>query len=584
MEFLKSFSDTVFQVFPDKGTGYAKVFERYDEAEFKRLNKDGYGIYFTPNGFKGGRKAENLVSINAVYADLDVAKEGGKGNKQPIIKALLTDKLVPNFIIDTKNGVQAIWLIEKTTNKDLCVKVMKGIIEWSKKFGCMGDKVYDLTRVLRLPDYYHMKGEPYMCTAEKHTDDILPIEFMEEAFPYEEKVTVQAPVENNYKKNDVSLEIDRLDFEELIIRAFASVGRTASFTPGWQLVLDGRKTGTHRGKTGDCDFLASNSHEPFVGNRITATADILGVTNKEARAWIVEEYGLKRVATTRAFKKAEAAQEENSKEGYAVDEDHTVYTWGTEGLDREITPIEGGQLNFITGSTGMGKTTFSFFVAMANAKLGRKVLYLSLEQSASGIKDRLARTTAGIPKWEWRDRKTIPEKKKRMFREKIDELNSLENLELYGFGKNAKATLDNIFHVIEDRKPDLVFIDNFDDIALESSNEYAEQNSTVIRLKDFAQGSWTPLCVLHHRNSKSLVKGIGQARGSGKISDTAWSFLKCWRDWVPGEKKDNATFMVQHEKDRNFGTHSLATIYWQNGTFHDTYTEEPTETAFWQNK
>jgi hypothetical protein len=42
--------------------------------------------------------------------------------------------------------------------------------------------------------------------------------------------------------------------------------------------------------------------------------------------------------------------------------------------------------------------------------------------------------------------------------------------------------------------------------------------------------------------------------------------------------------MIQHEKDRNFGTHSLATIYWQNGTFHDTYTEEPTETGYWQNK
>ena len=128
-----------------------------------------------------------------------------------------------------------------------------------------------------------------MCTAEKHTDDILPIEFMEEAFPYEEKVTVQAPAENNYKKNDVSLEIDRLDFQELIIRAFASVGRTASFDAQKRLTLDGRLTGTHQGKTGDGDFLASSSHEPFTGNRITATSDILGITNKEARAWIVEE-------------------------------------------------------------------------------------------------------------------------------------------------------------------------------------------------------------------------------------------------------------------------------------------------------
>jgi len=118
MEFLNSFSNTVFQVFPDKGTGYAKIFERYDEAEFKRLNKDGRGIYFTPNGFKGGRKAENLVSINAVYADLDVAKEGGKGDKQPSKNALLKDKIIPNSIIDTKKGIQAIWLNEKTTNKD----------------------------------------------------------------------------------------------------------------------------------------------------------------------------------------------------------------------------------------------------------------------------------------------------------------------------------------------------------------------------------------------------------------------------------------------------------------------------------
>ena len=615
MRFLDYFPGHVFQVFKDNpgANGYAQVFTKCDEVKFRKLNEQGLGIYFTPNAFSAtdkerdelwgkrkvnksdasrptARNTEFLKKINAVYGDLDVAKEGEKVSPemlQRLARGLLHDKPKPNFIIQTKNGLQPIWLIEEDgideETQAKAVNVMEGIIEWSKGFGAKGDKVKDVARVLRLPGYNHMKGDPFMCQARKYHDEKYTLDVLSEAFPYVEKKSVYVAPSSDYKKNDTSLEIDRLDFQELIIRAFAATGRTASFDNQKRLVLDGRLTGTHQGKTGDGEFLASNSHEPFVGNRITATADILGVTNKEARAWIVEEYGLGEVLKNKKKSKAkEVVAKVMSREDKDVEEllaeletPGPMFTWGTKMLDKYITPIENDHLIFLAGLTNAGKTAFAFDMAYKNAKNGKKILFLSLEMSRKQIYKRVARSYAGISKSQWRDKASITEEQKAAYTSRLHSMNDTKNMVLLGFRHDQSPTVEAIFEVIEQVDPDFTIVDNFDLIWKDPNvSEYMGQNMTVDALMAKCHDQKRPVLVLHHKNAKSAKQGLGSNRGSGKIGDGCDISLGCSRTWEKDAADiDNARFVLEHEKDRDFGEFNSVDVYFQNGTFSDEYEE-----------
>lgn len=583
----------VYLLFHDKNKN-SKIYTFYehDKVFFKQKNAEGYGVFASVNDFEATseqmkeagvstmRNIKFLSKINAMFADLDIAKssDGLSIDERLTRKLKLYDAIMevcpPSRILQTANGLQPFWDLKDSNispeYQRRYVDVCNAIIEWSTGYGSLGDKVKDVTRVLRVPGYYHQKNEPFMVE-ELYSENLeYTLEDLEKAFAKyikPEKVYVP-PKSTNFKLNSVSRQIESLDIQEVAIRAFASIGRLASFDSKKRLILDGRLTGTHQGKTGDGQFLASSSHEPFTGNKITVVADILGTTNKEARKWIIEEFNI--TPANAKIKESLAATNEEKK--YSIDQKVKTYTWGTKGLDRAISPMEGGQLNLITGSTGMGKTTFSLDVAQKNANLGNKVLYISLEQSRSGMIDRLARAASGITKFEWLHRDQITAFKKLKFKEKVDEINSMENLKIYGFNGVDRPTVENITIAIDSYKPDLVFIDNFDDIEKESTSEYTEQNRIIQQLKDFAQKVMIPINVLHHRNQKKAGTGIGTVRGSGKITDTVWTSLKCWREYdQDASPESNAMFTVMHEKDREFGTSSFANVYWQNGTFNDSY-------------
>lgn len=604
MKFLENFPNCVFQTFKDRESaeGYAKVFTEYDEKLFKELNAKGCGIYFTPNGFKGERKKEKLIRLNAVYADLDVAKEGDNTQnvlelKQGLLRAF-SDKIVPNFVIDTKNGLQPLWLIDDAKINDetqaLYVKVILGIIEWSKQFGSKGDQVKDVTRVLRLPEYNHMKSEPYLCTVSRLSNMKNSLEDLAEAFPYEEKI--QPKIQIEHKEGATYSEIDRLDIKDLIIRAFRESGRSAEFDKQDRLVLDGRLTGTFQGKNGDRNYLASSSHEPFKGNRITAVADILGVTNKEAFKWILQEFNISPLEAKQKEKAKEEAkkviEEKNDRLDELlneVDKEVKVFTWGTDLLNKKITPIQSHHFIILAGYTGAGKTAFAFDVAWKNAKEGKKVLYLSLEMTRKEILVRGARAYAGIQKAEWRDRKSIPEYKKKIFRERITELDQEKNLILKGFHGGTIPTVEAIFELINQIDPDLTFVDNFDLIAkAENVNEYTEQTRIAKAIMNKCHDEERPVIVIHHKNTKSMNKGIGGNRGSGKIGDDANVSLSVSRTWEEdASEEDNAKFVVKHEKCRDFGGFDIAEVYFQHGTFVDEFKTrekrvDPQE--IWQNK
>lgn len=134
------------------------VFE-CNEEKARKLNADGYGIFFTPNSFNGARRAENIKKINYWYIDID------KCNKEDAFKKLLKSPALPTFIIETKNGYHVYWKAINAT-VDNFEDIEKRLIY---KFNA-DPAVKDLPRLLRMPSYNHCKEEPFLINIVHKTE------------------------------------------------------------------------------------------------------------------------------------------------------------------------------------------------------------------------------------------------------------------------------------------------------------------------------------------------------------------------------------------------------------------------------
>lgn len=123
------------------------------KCELEKYNKQGYGIFWTPNDFNGERKINNLSRINYWIADID------EGEKVEQLERIDNLALLPSVIVETKKGFHCYWKAEDATI-DNYKKIEEGII---KKLNA--DKhCKDPSRLLRVPNFYHLKdpNNPFM--------------------------------------------------------------------------------------------------------------------------------------------------------------------------------------------------------------------------------------------------------------------------------------------------------------------------------------------------------------------------------------------------------------------------------------
>jgi len=127
--------------------------------KLERLNMAGAGIYLTPNDTDGrGRKKLNMCKICTKWADLDLKD----ASEAPTLSGL---RLSPTMVVRTPGGYHLYWVmlkplvlggVEDRINHE---NELKAIANALRPFG--GDvRVTDISRVLRLPGFYHCKQEP----------------------------------------------------------------------------------------------------------------------------------------------------------------------------------------------------------------------------------------------------------------------------------------------------------------------------------------------------------------------------------------------------------------------------------------
>jgi archaellum biogenesis ATPase FlaH len=158
IEALTGSPDTVltFQLFPEApgSTAHAAILYGSLAEHFDMLadaNRRGAGLFFAVNEMDGrGRRAENVVALRALVAD-DDAGTVDVYSVQP----------QPGIVVYSSRGKQhAYWRLKAGEPLDAFTPAQKSIAAKVRT----DPSVCDLARVMRLPGFLHLKGEPQLVT------------------------------------------------------------------------------------------------------------------------------------------------------------------------------------------------------------------------------------------------------------------------------------------------------------------------------------------------------------------------------------------------------------------------------------
>jgi hypothetical protein len=116
------------------------------KKDLVNLNNQGAGIFLMVNaGDRRGRRAENVVSVTAVFTDDD------RNARKP-------HALPPSFSVESKAGPHTYWKLAPGVPLDAFTPAQKRLAAY---YGT-DPSVNDLPRVMRVPGFFHYKGEPFL--------------------------------------------------------------------------------------------------------------------------------------------------------------------------------------------------------------------------------------------------------------------------------------------------------------------------------------------------------------------------------------------------------------------------------------
>lgn len=132
--------------------------KRINRSLAREFNQQNYGIFHTANSFLGDRKKINIARVNSWFIEID------EGTKEESLLFLARNGLPPTQIVESKRGLHVYWAcLEPSFKKALetwDVIVKDSLVPFYK-----GDRrASDITRLLRVPDFFHLKNpaEPFL--------------------------------------------------------------------------------------------------------------------------------------------------------------------------------------------------------------------------------------------------------------------------------------------------------------------------------------------------------------------------------------------------------------------------------------
>jgi hypothetical protein len=144
-------------------------------AQLHKENENNYGIFFCVNEIdrrqdpQRQRTSKMLKNIRAIWADDDEVRPEPR----------MDFPLSPNIVVETSKGKYHYYWLTHTKEIEQWGKVMNYIALTYNTDG----NAKDLVRVLRVPDFFHKKHEPFKCRAYLGDNTLYPWEEIIAAFP-----------------------------------------------------------------------------------------------------------------------------------------------------------------------------------------------------------------------------------------------------------------------------------------------------------------------------------------------------------------------------------------------------------------
>lgn len=140
-------------------------------SKIEAAKSGGNNVFVALNSFKGhSRKADNALHCRSFFVDLDIGESKGYATQEDAIQALnefvRAVELPSPIRVDSGHGIHAYWPFDDDVSSD----VWQAYAEKFKQF-CISNGLKidpsvtaDISRVLRCPDTYNYKQEPYKLT------------------------------------------------------------------------------------------------------------------------------------------------------------------------------------------------------------------------------------------------------------------------------------------------------------------------------------------------------------------------------------------------------------------------------------
>jgi hypothetical protein len=261
--------------------------------------RDGCGVYFAPNAFVGARRQECLQRIQAIFLDIDAAKEGD-GQSVEVIEqrkvasliGLLGSPRPPHLITETKHGLQPLWRVMPLAVPEglrLFRVAIEGLLH---RFG--GDlAARDPVRVLRLPGFLHLKNpsEPFPCRLLWNDLEREPTDLRSIIEGFGVPATPHRPVPLPPRSHDPFAP----DIGEVVCAAAREAGITVTLrrnrNGSRQIIEDGEVTSGF--VSGRGNFCYSASGKGRKGGPLQLVQYYLNLDREAARRWLTERFGLR---------------------------------------------------------------------------------------------------------------------------------------------------------------------------------------------------------------------------------------------------------------------------------------------------
>ena len=513
---------------------YSKILPMTDEnlEKCEKLQaKFPYWVFFSVNPMQSWkRNAESVTQIQTWICDIDT------GTKEEQIKLIQNAPLKPTFVVESVHWFHLYYFASDPLDREQFTEGnlgLKDYYNWDVKV-CK-----DIARVLRIPWYYHQKGEKFMVEWRKDLSWgwLYSLDEMVKNFPKKEE---EKPIEE-YKPPVKAFECDdsfrykvnQLDTKEMLINL------------SWSKRVNGEII-TFR-KYSNWEQIICNWKETWC--RLDRNW-MIGSGDHGWPSWIqrVEWYLRRKLSKSEWHELSKLIEwwypqiaEKKEKKIEKLNTEEKIYNpkkvpklikpdftrWSRE-LDGALGKMKKWQLVILLGETWAGKTTFATFMARKN----KGCCYYVLEDKVENIASRYAMKRAWITVDQYNEW-TRTEQQEQDYEQAYL---SFRNRDLLLVDIWKKIEVEELINSIKELKAQwhtLFFIDNLGFIIGNWDSEAAQTADISSKLVSLCLEENICIVLLHHFKKKGRAfdqRDLSQMRGSWKLWDDAFTVVEYIRE------------------------------------------------------